>query len=183
MRRAKDLYLSFRLLPPTFAHDEFCSLALCHGPNWKTVWVVEVQQMSSIAVVIPIHNKQPHINRCLASVLSQTRPVDEIIVIDDASSDGSIGEIAQFTNERIRLLKRPVPSPGGYAARNLGILQAKSDWIAFLDADDARPLAVRHRSGSQEFGPLPTSEISCPLPDIAAQFETASTTLQTQHMQ
>lgn len=93
--------------------------------------------MSSIAVVIPIHNKQPHINRCLASVLSQTRPVDEIIVIDDASSDGSIGEIAQFTNERIRLLKRPVPGPGGYAARNLGILQAKSDWIAFLDADDA----------------------------------------------
>jgi glycosyltransferase involved in cell wall biosynthesis len=97
----------------------------------------ETQHMSSIAVVVPVHNKRPHINRCLTSILSQTRPIDEIIVIDDASDDGSVGEIAKFADERIRLLKRPVPGPGGYAARNLGILQAKSDWIAFLDADDA----------------------------------------------
>lgn len=92
---------------------------------------------STIAVVIPVYNKERHIARALASVLGQTSPAEEIIVIDDASTDGSMRALAEFSDPRIRTLKRSTPGPGGYAARNLGIRSAQSEWIAFLDADDA----------------------------------------------
>lgn len=88
------------------------------------------------SVVIPVHNKEPHIRRSISSVLKQSFSNFELIVIDDASTDGSILELEKFDDQRIRILKRDTPGPGGYAARNLGIEKAKSDWIAFLDADD-----------------------------------------------
>jgi succinoglycan biosynthesis protein ExoO len=91
----------------------------------------------SIAVVIPIHNKGPHVRAAIASVLAQTRPADEIVLVDDASTDDSMAVAATFDDPRIRTFRREVPGPGGYAARNVGIYEAKSDWIAFLDADDA----------------------------------------------
>jgi glycosyltransferase involved in cell wall biosynthesis len=91
----------------------------------------------TIAAVIPVHNKGRLVARAIASVFSQTRPVDEIIVVDDASTDDSLEQLQPFLASGIRLLRRDRPGPGGYAARNLAIREAKSDWIAFLDADDA----------------------------------------------
>ncbi len=88
------------------------------------------------SVIIPIHNKGPHIHRSISSVLNQTLNDFELILIDDASTDNSLLEIQKFTDPRIRLLPRDIPGPGGYAARNLGIEQAGGVWIAFLDADD-----------------------------------------------
>jgi len=88
------------------------------------------------SVVVPVHNKEPHIKRSIQSVLNQSFSEFEIIVIDDASTDGSISELEKFDDPRIRILRRNIPGPGGYAARNLGIEKAKSEWIAFLDADD-----------------------------------------------
>ncbi|HVY85942.1 MAG TPA: glycosyltransferase family A protein [Caulobacterales bacterium] len=90
--------------------------------------------MTTIAAIIPLHNKGPFIERALQSALSQ--PVDEIIVVDDVSSDDGAARVAACHDPRIRLLKRGTPGPGGYAARNLAIERARSDWIAFLDADD-----------------------------------------------
>lgn len=90
----------------------------------------------TISAVIPVSNKAPHVGAAIASALAQGRPPDEILVIDDASRDGSRAVIEGFTDQRLRLLSRPVPGPGGYAARNLGIREARSQWIAFLDADD-----------------------------------------------
>jgi GT2 family glycosyltransferase len=89
------------------------------------------------AVVIPLHNKGPHIARALDSVLAQTRPPAEIIVVDDASSDDGMAVVAAYDDARIKRLHRAAPGPGGYAARNLAIEAAESAWIAFLDADDA----------------------------------------------
>lgn len=92
----------------------------------------------TIAAVIPLHNKGSFVGRAVASVLAQTRAVDEIIVVDDASTDNGPQQIAPFlADPRFRLLKRDVPGPGGYAARNLAIRSATSRWIAFLDADDS----------------------------------------------
>lgn len=88
------------------------------------------------SIIIPVHNKYPHIDRAVNSVLNQTFQDFEIILIDDASTDGSSNKINQFTDKRIKKLKRDLPGPGGYAARNLGITNAKYDWITFLDADD-----------------------------------------------
>jgi len=88
------------------------------------------------SVVIPVYNKKPHIQRSLNSVLNQSYTNFELIIINDASTDGSLEEIQKFSDPRIRILNRTKPGPGGYAARNLGIKEARADWIAFLDADD-----------------------------------------------
>ncbi len=87
-------------------------------------------------VVIPLHNKGPHVVRAVVSVLEQTYPAFEIIVIDDMSSDNGPQQVRNLADPRIRMIARDTPGPGGYAARNAGIASAKGDWVAFLDADD-----------------------------------------------
>src|SRR5699024_6547623 len=89
------------------------------------------------SIVVPVHNKLPHLDRMMGSILNQTYQKFEIILIDDASTDGSNEKIKEYDDPRIRLFYRDTPGPGGYAARNLGIKVAKNPWIAFLDADDA----------------------------------------------
>src|SRR5690606_28644062 len=88
------------------------------------------------SVVMPIHNKKPHLARSIESVLNQTFKEFELILIDDASTDGSKEVIESYEDSRIKVFYRTEPGPGGYAARNLGIRMAKYDWISFLDADD-----------------------------------------------
>lgn len=87
-------------------------------------------------VIIPVYNKFPHLERSINSVLNQTYKDFELIIVDDASTDGSSVKIREFSDPRIKLFQRKTPGPGGYAARNLGILNAKYEWINFLDADD-----------------------------------------------
>ncbi len=106
------------------------------GEPWsagkRSTWAVR----PTIAAVIPLYNKGPHIERAIRSALAQTDPADEIIVVDDASDDDGPALVRQFSG-RVRSLRRTEPGAGGYAARNLAIEQAESQWIAFLDADDA----------------------------------------------
>ncbi|MBE0598711.1 MAG: glycosyltransferase family 2 protein [Desulfuromonadales bacterium] len=90
--------------------------------------------MSAISVIIPLYNKRPYIGRCLESILSQTVPPAEIIVVDDGSNDGSREVVESYTSPLIRLL---VKENGGVSsARNHGIEQATGEFVAFLDADD-----------------------------------------------
>lgn len=89
------------------------------------------------SIVIPLHNKAPHIARAIGSVLDQTFDDFELIIVDDASTDSGVEEVGKFKDSRIRLLHRSKPGPGGYAARNMGIAYARGKWVAFLDADDA----------------------------------------------
>jgi len=88
------------------------------------------------SVIIPVFNKFPHLERSIYSVLNQTFSDFELILVDDGSTDGSLEKLSEFDDSRIRIFKRVIPGPGGYAARNLGISKAKYDWICFLDADD-----------------------------------------------
>lgn len=87
-------------------------------------------------IIIPIHNKLPHLDRSIHSVLKQSFTDFELLLVDDASQDGSLERIKEYSDPRICILTRTSPGPGGYAARNLGIREAKYEWIAFLDADD-----------------------------------------------
>ncbi|MEX0660709.1 MAG: glycosyltransferase family 2 protein [Candidatus Woykebacteria bacterium] len=93
-------------------------------------------QKPYFSVVIPVHNKAPHVARSIQSVLDQTYSDFDLILINDASTDNSLEEIEKFDDPRITIFHRDQPGPGGYAARNLGTEKAKSEWVAFLDADD-----------------------------------------------
>jgi glycosyltransferase involved in cell wall biosynthesis len=88
------------------------------------------------SVVMPLYNKAAHVRAAIESVLVQTLPAHEILVIDNGSTDGGREIVAAIGDARIRLLDLPTPGPGGYAGRNMGIRAASGDWIAFLDADD-----------------------------------------------
>jgi glycosyltransferase involved in cell wall biosynthesis len=85
------------------------------------------------SVVIPLHNGAPTIERAIESVLAQRLPPMEIIVVDDGSTDDGPAIVAEAFPEVV--LHHQV-NMGAGAARNAGIVQARSEWLAFLDADD-----------------------------------------------
>jgi glycosyltransferase involved in cell wall biosynthesis len=90
-----------------------------------------------ISVIIPCYNNSQTISRAILSVLSQTYSQFEIIVIDDSSTDIQITEliIEKIDDKRIKLIKH-FQKRNGAVCRNSGILSAKGNYIAFLDADD-----------------------------------------------
>ncbi len=87
-----------------------------------------------ISVVVPSFNRKHTLGRALESVFAQTSTVDEIIVVDDGSTDGSSDTI-QRDFPSVRVIHQS--NLGVSAARNHGIADAKFDWIAFLDSDDS----------------------------------------------
>jgi len=87
-----------------------------------------------LTVVIPAFNRQATLARCLDSVLNQTRSVDHVILVDDGSTDGT-KEWIRSTYPSVQVISQP--NKGVSAARNTGIQAATTDWIAFLDSDDA----------------------------------------------
>ena len=91
---------------------------------------------SSISAVIPAFNAEHSIAAAVRSVHEQTVPVNEIIVIDDGSTDQTLQVLQRLSSEIPALRVLSQANAGPAAARNLGIREAKSKWIAFLDADD-----------------------------------------------
>ncbi len=87
-----------------------------------------------ISVIIPSYNRLAVLTRAIDSVLAQTSAVDEIIVIDDGSNDDTR---AQITHQYPEVKYIHQANSGVSAARNRGIKQAGSSWIAFLDSDDS----------------------------------------------
>ncbi|MBN1671850.1 MAG: glycosyltransferase [Kiritimatiellae bacterium] len=108
-----------------------------------------------VSVVMPAYNAAATIAEALRSVLAQTFRDFEILVVDDASTDGTF-DIAQRTVSHYpaaRILRLEVNS-GPAAARNRGIREAKGEWIAFLDADDAwLPWALEDECRALSFFP------------------------------
>lgn len=87
----------------------------------------------TISVVIPSYGQAQYLEQCIQSVLSQTHPADEVIVVDDGSTDGSL-EIARKYEPRVKVVAQV--NKGLASARNAGIMNATGDYIFFLDADD-----------------------------------------------
>lgn len=87
----------------------------------------------SVAVVIPAYNSEACLRQTIESILAQTRPPDEILIVNDGSTD-STEQVARSFGSAIRYLEQA--NQGIAAARNTGIAAATSDWIAPFDHDD-----------------------------------------------
>ena len=88
-----------------------------------------------VSVVIPTYNRAAFLGRAITSVLTQTFPDLECLVVDDGSTDRTVALVEGFQDPRLRLLRLPVNRGVGHA-RNVGIQAARGELIAFLDSDD-----------------------------------------------
>ena len=88
-----------------------------------------------IAVVIPVYERKELLRQAVESVMAQTEPVREIVVVDDGSEQTPAAEALEGLTDR-RLILFSQPNLGVSAARNLGIKASKAEWVAFLDSDD-----------------------------------------------
>jgi glycosyltransferase involved in cell wall biosynthesis len=93
----------------------------------------EMSDNFRISVIIPTYNRCALLDRAIVSVLKQTRPADEIIIIDDGSTDGTQELITKKYPQIFYIWQE---NKGISAARNAGIEKASGQWIAFLDSDD-----------------------------------------------
>jgi len=89
-----------------------------------------------ISVIIPVYNGAAYLEEAVASIRRQAFAVDEIVVVDDGSTDGSAA-LAATLGEDVRVVSQDNAGPA--AARNRGIEMARNEIIAFLDADDLWP--------------------------------------------
>ena len=88
-----------------------------------------------VTVVIPTWNRLPLIDEAVRSVIAQTYPHWELIIVDDGSTDGTADHLREFGESRLRVL--PVPHCGHLGKlRNIGIAAGTGELIAFLDSDD-----------------------------------------------
>lgn len=88
----------------------------------------------SVAVIIPCYNRAALLARAVDSVLAQTTPPDEIIVVDDGSTDTTASLIRTRYGAKVQYIHQV--NTGVSAARNNGIRAAHADWLTFLDSDD-----------------------------------------------
>lgn len=89
-----------------------------------------------LSIIIPVYNVEPYISKCLESVINQTYPYLDIIIVDDGSTDGSgqICDTYQNTDKRVRVFHKKNEGPS--SARNMGLHYAKGEFIGFVDSDD-----------------------------------------------
>ncbi len=130
----------------------------------------------TVSVVIPCYNGAPFLRETIDSVLNQTQPALEVILVDDGSTDDSAA-IAQSYGPPVRVIRQE--NQGESVARNRGMDEARGEWIGLLDADDrwlphklerqldalhgASPDVVCVYSDFVLFGAVKRKVVSCPL--------------------
>ncbi|MCP4602634.1 MAG: glycosyltransferase [Proteobacteria bacterium] len=87
-----------------------------------------------ISVIVPVHNREKSIAPCVESILGQTLPPKELIVVDDGSTDKTLNALRPYQNQ-IQIISM-LENKGVSRARNKGVEQASCRWISFLDSDD-----------------------------------------------
>ncbi len=91
-------------------------------------------QTGRVSVIIPTYNRAHLIGQALESVLNQTYPNTEVIVVDDGSTDNTKEVIARYDSSRVRYIYQANAGPS--AARNNGVRHSEAEFISFLDSDD-----------------------------------------------
>ncbi len=99
--------------------------------------------MKTVSVIIPMYNSERHIQQCIQSVLSQTYPSLEILIINDGSTDSSMKLCQELRNTDNRIQIFSQKNKGASSARNYALDIASGEYIFFLDSDDAiHPLLI-----------------------------------------
>lgn len=91
---------------------------------------------SRLSIIIPVYNNENYLRPALQSVLAQTYPDFEVLVIDDGSTDGSLAICREFAQKDKRLRVIQKENGGVSSARNRGLEEAAGQYIAFVDGDD-----------------------------------------------
>lgn len=86
------------------------------------------------SIITPLYNKSSYIKETIDSVLNQSYPEFEIIVVNDSSTDDSLSVVESIHDDRLKVYTKP--NGGVSAARNYGIARAQYPYVCFLDADD-----------------------------------------------
>ena len=89
-----------------------------------------------ISVIVPVYNAENTIRACVDSILNQSYPDFELILVDDGSQDGSFQVCADYAEKDCRIRACRIEHGGVSAARNYGIDQARGTYLSFVDADD-----------------------------------------------
>jgi glycosyltransferase involved in cell wall biosynthesis len=106
-----------------------------------------------ISIIVPTRNRSALLPTTLRSAMRQRDVNLEIIVVDDASTDDTLGVVAALGDERIRVIRHETRQ-GVSRARNLGAAEARADWLAFLDDDDLwAPEKLAQQLGAARQGP------------------------------
>ncbi len=92
------------------------------------------EDLTGVTAIVPVFNRERAIRDAVDSILSQSCLPEEIIVVDDCSTDGT-GKVLERYKDRITVI-RTQKNAGPSGARNRGIAHARTEWIAFLDSDD-----------------------------------------------
>ena len=90
--------------------------------------------MPDISIIVPIYNAEKYINKCIDSLLNQTKKEIEFILVNDGSTDGTENIIKKYKDKRIKYFKNKNQGIG--KTRNFGIEKASGKYIMFLDSDD-----------------------------------------------
>lgn len=92
--------------------------------------------MSMISVIVPVYNTEIYLEECIESILTQTYKDFELLLINDGSTDGSLAILRKYAtkDDRIRIFDKK--NGGQSQARNMGLDNAKGEYIAFVDSDD-----------------------------------------------
>lgn len=97
---------------------------------------VKMKNKPLISIIVPVFNAEEYLSQCLDSILNQTYKDLEIICINDGSGDDSIGILKQYKNRDSRIVIIDKQNEGVSATRNIGLKEAKGDYLMFVDADD-----------------------------------------------
>ena len=89
--------------------------------------------MKKVSVIVPAYNKAEYTQKTIESILAQTYPEIEIIVVDDGSTDNTRQALEKFQGRIDYVYK---PNGGACSARNFGFKKSAGDYIGFLDCDD-----------------------------------------------
>lgn len=89
-----------------------------------------------ISIIVPVYNVEPYLRKCLDSIINQTYKDLEMLIIDDGSTDGSGRICDEYAEKDSRITVFHTENRGLSCARNLGLDEAKGEWIGFVDSDD-----------------------------------------------